>query len=286
MKFGSDSAAAWVFLSPSLIGFAVFYLVPFGMALLESLLNRTPEIAYAGLDHYRGLLDSASFRKAAANSLYFTAVSVPVLIGLSLALAMLVNGSVFARRWLQTSIVLPLVVPVASVVTFWRVMTDWDGGLNGWLDKEGVNRIDWMNSEWSMAVIAAIFIWKNLGYMMILFLAALQGIPRSYYETARIEGAGELRAFARITIVYLRPTMLFVVLISIINSFKVFRETYLIAGDYPYDRMYLLQHYMNNTFMSLDLPKLSAASVLMVGCIAMLVSGLLARERRFQRDME
>ncbi|MNI49405.1 hypothetical protein D3C73_1040150 [compost metagenome] len=89
-----------------------------------------------------------------------------------------------------------------------------------------------------------------------------------------------------ITLVYLTPTMIFVVLISIINSFKVFRETYFLAGDYPYDRIYMLQHYMNNMFFSLDIQKLTAAATLMVGYILMLVFILLAVERRFQSFME
>ena len=97
-----------------------------------------------------------------------------------------------------------------------------------------------------------------------------------------MEGAGRIRQLFHITLVYLTPTFFFVVLISIINSFKVFRETYLLAGDYPYDSIYLLQHYMNNLFLSLDIQKLTAAATLMVACLVLLVSGLLRIEGRFR----
>ena len=98
-------------------------------------------------------------------------------------------------------------------------------------------------------VIIVVYLWKNIGYNVILFLAGLQRIPQDYYETAQIEGAGRLRQFGSITLVYLTPTMFLVVIMSIINSFKVFRETYLIAGDYPHDSIYMMQHYMNNMFV-------------------------------------
>lgn len=143
-----------------------------------------------------------------------------------------------------------------------------------------------MKSDWARGVLSVVYLWKNLGYNMILFLAGLQGIPKDYYETADLEGAGPFRKLIGITLVYLTPTMFFVVLMSIMNSFRIFRETYLIAGDYPHDSIYMLQHYMNNMFLSLDVQKLTAAAALMVCCILVIVSGMLAMERQFRRFME
>ncbi|QGQ97625.1 sugar ABC transporter permease [Paenibacillus psychroresistens] len=281
-----DGAAAMMFLAPSLLGFALFYAVPFAISIYYSFTDRVIGGKFVGFANYKELLLSSSFRKAAANTLLFTGISVPILMVLSLVLALLLNQRLWLRNWLQTSFVLPLVVPVASIVTIWQIFVDWNGSLNAILHTIGLLRIDWMNSNWSMAVLVLIYIWKNIGYNMILFLAGLQTIPQSYYETARIEGASRLRQLFGITLVYLIPTMFFVILISIINSFKVFRETYMLAGDYPYDRIYMMQHYMNNMFFSLDIQKLSAAASLMVGCIVILVSVLLRFERRFQDNLE
>ncbi|RAV23046.1 carbohydrate ABC transporter permease [Paenibacillus contaminans] len=283
---GKDGTAALIFLAPSAAGFILFYLIPFGMGIVYSFTDSTIGGVFVGFDNYSALLESKSFHKAAANTLLFTGVSVPLLIFLSLTLAILLNRRLYLRNWLQTSFVLPLVVPVASIVMIWQIFFDWNGTLNAWLNGLGLGRVDWMQSDGSMAVLAFLYIWKNIGYDMILFMAGLQAIPASYYETARIEGAGKLRQFYYITLVYLTPTMIFVVLISIINSFKVFREAYFLAGDYPYDRIYTLQHYMNNMFLSLDIQKLTAAASLMVVGILALVFALLGAERRFQSHME
>ncbi|WP_059043163.1 carbohydrate ABC transporter permease [Paenibacillus rubinfantis] len=277
-----ESAAVMLFLAPSVLGFSVFYLIPFVLGISQSLTNRTLGGHFTGLTNYAELLASGSFRKAAANTLLFTSISVPLLIVLSLGLALLINKGPFFRQGLQTALILPLVVPVASVVLVWQIFVDWNGTLNAWLDHAGHSRVDWLQSGASMGVLVVLYLWKNLGYNLILFLAGLQQIPRDYYETARIEGAGRWHQFTRITLVYLTPTLFFVVLISIINSFKVFRETYLLAGDYPFDRIYILQHYMNNMFAALEIQKLTAAATLMVLCIAILVTVLLSLERRFR----
>lgn len=285
-KLRQDWTVAALFLAPSLIGFSIFYLVPFGVGFLYSFQDRTVDGSFVGLDNYNTLLASSSFRKAATNTFLFTSVSVPLMILVSLLLAQLLNKKLFFRNWLQTAFVLPLVVPVASIVMIWQMVFDWNGTLNAWLQNFNVERIDWMKSEWSIGVLAIVYTWKNIGYNIILFLAGLQSIPKDYYETADIEGAGRFHKWFHITLVYLTPTMVFVVLMSIINSFKVFRETYLIAGDYPHDRIYMLQHYMNNMFLSLDVQKLTAAAVLMVVCILIFVIMMLAVERRFRNSME
>ncbi|WP_152391764.1 carbohydrate ABC transporter permease [Paenibacillus guangzhouensis] len=281
-----DWKIAILFLAPSLIGFATFYLIPFVMGFFYSFQDRTIDGSFVGLYNYRQLLSSGSFRKAAANTFLFTSISVPLIIILSLLLALLLNQKLFIRNWLQTTFVLPLVVPVASIVMVWQVLFDWNGTVNSWLQGMHIGRIDWMNSDWSMGVLILVYIWKNIGYNMILFLAGLQSIPKDYYETADIEGAGRWHQFVHITIVYLTPTMFFVVIMSIMNSFKVFRETYLIAGDYPHDRIYMLQHYMNNMFLSLDIQKLTAAANVMVGGILILVSFMLVNERRFRKFID
>ncbi|BFT72225.1 carbohydrate ABC transporter permease [Paenibacillus sp. P36] len=283
---GKESIAPWIFLAPSAVGFILFYIIPFGMGIVYSFTDATIGGSFVGFDNYSALLTSRSFHKAAMNTSLFTSISVPLLILFSLVLAILLNRQLTIRSWLQTSFVLPLVVPVASIIMIWQIFVDWNGALNAWLHSHNWARIDWMQSDGSIGVLVILYIWKNVGYDMILFLAGLQAIPVSYYESARMDGASRLRQFVHITLVYLTPTMIFVVLISIINSFKVFRETYLLAGDYPYDRIYMLQHYMNNMFFSLDIQKLTAGATLMVGCILILVFVLLAVERRFQSFME
>lgn len=281
-----DSAIAFLFLAPSLVGFALFYVIPFVMGFNYSLQDNVVDGSFVGVDNYKELMESSSFRKAINNTLLFTGVSVPLIIALSLLFALILNQKIFMRKGLQTAFVMPLVVPIASIVMIWQILFDWNGTLNKWLQDMSIDRIDWMKSEWSMGVLIFVYMWKNIGYNIILFLAGLQSIPRDYYETADIEGAGKFHKLLHITLVYLTPTMFFVTLMSILNSFKVFRETYLIAGDYPHDRIYMLQHYMNNMFMSLDIQKLTAAATLMVAGILLLVSAMLYIERRFRHFID
>ncbi|NIK75073.1 multiple sugar transport system permease protein [Paenibacillus castaneae] len=281
-----DSAIALLFLAPSLVGFALFYFIPFVMGFFYSLQDNVVDGSFVGVDNYKELLESSSFRKAINNTLLFTGVSVPLIIALSLLLALILNQKIFFRKGLQTAFVMPLVVPIASIVMIWQILFDWNGTLNKWLQDMSIDRIDWMKSDWSMGVLIFVYVWKNIGYNIILFLAGLQSIPSDYYETADIEGAGRFPKLLHITMVYLTPTTFFVTLMSILNSFKVFRETYLIAGDYPYDRIYMLQHYMNNMFMSLDIQKLTAAATLMVAGILLLVSAMLYVERRFRQFID
>lgn len=281
-----DAAVAWIFLVPSGIGFSLFYLIPFAQGVIQSFVDGSGDSRSVSLDHYRELLASGSFRNATLNTFYLSAVCVPIMLAVSLGLAMLLNKPLYLRKWLRTAYVMPLVVPVASIILIWQILFDWNGSLNLWLSDLGQSRVDWMKTEAARNVVILIYIWKNMGYNIILFLAGLQQIPKDYYETAQVEGAGRWWQLRSITLVYLTSTTFFVTIMSIINSFKIFRETYLIAGDYPHDSIYMLQHYMNNMFMELDIPKLTAAATLMVGGILVIVAVLFGLESRHRRFME
>lgn len=284
-QLNNDGKVAAFFLLPSLIGFSLFYLIPFVMGTIYSFKDGAVGGSFVGLFNYKELLASASFLKAATNTFWFTAINVPLVIGISLIVALCLHQTVMFKNAIISSFILPIVVPVASIVMLWQILFDWNGTINLWMVKMGFSQIDWMKSDWSIVVVSLVYLWKNIGYNMIIFLAGLQNIPKDYYEIAEMEGAGRFFKFRQITLVYLTPTMFFVLLMSIINSFKVFRETYLIAGDYPYDRIYMIQHYMNNMFASLNVQKLTAAASLMVLCILILVFIFFVIERRYRKFM-
>jgi multiple sugar transport system permease protein len=121
---------------------------------------------------------------------------------------------------------------------------------------------------------------------MILFMSAIAGIPRDIVEVAELEGASSWYTFLHIKLRYLSPTILFVTILSIISSFKMFREVYLLTGDHPYESMYLLQHFMNNTFKSLDYQKLSSAAVLLSLVMIVIIGILFVIERKYGEDVE
>ena len=153
------------------------------------------------------------------------------------------------------------------MVLLWKLMFDRSGFVNGILHLCGLHAVDWMNTGASFAVLVFSYIWKNLGYTMILWLAGLASVPQSVYEAAEMDGAKKSVQFFKITLPLIRPMIFTIVVLSFLNSFKVFREAYLVAGNYPQEDIYLLQHLFNNWFLSLSVDKMAAASVLLAGVI-------------------
>ena len=177
-------------------------------------------------------------------------------------------------------------VPIASIVLIWEVLFHNNGVVNEWITALGGTAVDWFKSEYSQVTIVLLYLWKNIGYNMILFMSALAEIPQDVLEAAQLDGAGAVRTFFRIRLPYLSSTVLFVTILSVINSFKVFREVYLLTGDYPYNALYMLQHFMNNTFRSLDYQKLSCAAILMGAVMIVIIGVLFFIDRRLGRDIE
>ena len=151
----------------------------------------------------------------------------------------------------------------------------YNGTANEILTLFGAAPVDWLKSDFSQIVVILLFLWKNLGYNMILFMSALSAIPVDVLEVAQLEGASDMQIFFKIKLRYLSSTMVFVTLMSVINSFKIFREVYLLTGDYPYDTLYMLQHFMNNVFGRLEYQKLSAAAIIMALAVSVIIAVLL-----------
>ena len=271
---------------PSLVGVLIFFLIPFGIVVYYSLINNPVMKDYVGLENYKSLMQNSAFRKAARNTAFFSAVSVPLAVVLSLGLAVLLERSIPGKSILRTFFLSPLMVPTASVVLVWQVLFHSHGTVNQVAEMFGGEPVDWLKSSKGQLVIILMFLWKNIGYNMILFMAALSGIPRDMLEVAELEGAGAWYRFVHIKLRYLSPTILFVFILSLINSFKIFREVYLLTGNYPFDRLYMLQHFMNNTFNKLDYQKLSAAAVLFAAIMIVIMAILLIIENIFGKDVE
>jgi len=258
-----------IFLIPSLTGVLIFFLLPFLVVIYYSLIYSVVDTEFVGLYHYIRLFENSAFRKAVFNTVTFSLAAVPLAVILGLLLAMLLSAKLPFISTFRTIFITPLMVPVASIVLIWQVIFHYNGALNELVALFGTAPIDWLKSDYSQVVIVVLYLWKNVGYNMILFMAALSNIPTDVLEVATLEGCGEWKKFWYIKLRYLSSSIVFVSILSLINSFKVFREVYLLTDEYPYDTLYLLQHFMNNTFESLDYQKLSAAAILM--CLVMIV---------------
>lgn len=275
-----------LYLLPSIIGVALFFVLPFLVVIYYSLIDNPISGNFVFLDNFISLLKNKAFRMAAGNSLTFSFTAVPLAVVLALGIAFLLDKNIPGKSRIRTAFLSPMMVPIASVILIWQVLFHYNGLVNEWLMKLGVARIDWLKSEYAPAVVVILFIWKNLGYNMILFMAALANIPREVVEVAELESATKWQIFWHLKVRYLSSSILFVTILSLINSFKVFREVYLLTGDYPYESLYMLQHYMNNMFRSLDYQKLSAAAIIMSLFMIVLIGILFFAENVVGKDLD
>ena len=262
-------------------GILVFFLIPFADTVRRSFYDARGK-NYIGLDGYGSVLGNRAFQLAASNTAKFIAVCIPLLLLVSLVIALLIRAARPRGRAFKTTYLLPMAVPVASIVLLWQVLFHQNGLMNSILTDLGAQPLDFMGSSAAFWVLVFTYLWKNSGYDMVLWLAGLDGIPGSLYEAARVDGANAWQCFRFITMPGLMPTVGLVTIISLLNGFKVFREAYLVAGAYPHDSVYLLQHLFNNWFQNLDISRLCAAAVLL--CIVLL--GIILLLQRFIDDTE
>ena len=258
------------FVLPSLIGVAVFTLLPFLDVILRSFQSAISR-DFIGVNNYIDIFNNSAFKLAASNTIRFVLICIPLLLSLSLVIAVVLNKFTEASKVLRTAFLIPMAVPIASVVLIWNIIFNEQGFLSAMLDKFNIAGQDWMSTGWAFWILVFSYIWKNLGFNIILWLAGLNSISKEIYESAKVDGANNFQCFTKITLPCLKPTLYTVAVLSLLNSFKVFREAYLVAGDYPDKSMYLLQHLFNNWFRELDFSKMAAASVLMAAIIFILI---------------
>ena len=258
-----------LFVLPSLIGVCIFVLIPFLDVIRRSFLEAVNS-RWVGIQNYLTVFTNPAFLLAGKNTLRFVGICIPLLIVLSLSIAAFLNRQA-AGGILKTCFLLPMAIPVASVVLLWRVLFHNSGLLNHLLHSLGYAGTDWMNTGFAFWILVISYLWRNLGYNIVLWMAGLSSLPVSLYEAARVDGAGSFQCFLKITMPGLMPTLFTISVLSLLNSFKVFREGYLVAGDYPHESMYLLQHLFNNWFRDLSLDKMAAGAVTCAAVIFALV---------------
>lgn len=259
-----------LFLIPSFAGECVFWIVPYLDVIRRSFFSAVSG-EFTGIRNYETIFENQAFRLAAGNTLMFFLVCIPLLVALSLLIAVLFTKQKKAMQLQKSMFLLPMAIPVASVVLLWKVMFHRNGLLNHLLALLSIQGVDWMNTEASFGVLVVSYLWRNLGYDIVLWVAGLGTIPAALYEAARVDGAGEWKCFISITLPNLLPSLFTIVVLSLLNGFKVFREAYLVAGDYPQENMYLLQHLFNNWYRDLSVDKMAAAAVVTGGVILGLI---------------
>lgn len=265
----AENRAAFLFLLPNILGFALFSLIPtfasFGISFLDWGLLNSP--SFTGLANYVELLKDPVFWLTLKNTALYSFVKVPLNLILSLLLAILLNKQLHGRNFFRSIAFLPSVCSSVAVALIWSPLLESSssGLVNHFLSFFGVDVIPFLvSTEWAMPSVIFVGLWKELGYFMVIFLAGLQGIPRSYYEAAAIDGASNRAVFFNITIPLISPTTFFALTTSLIGSFQIFDLTSVLTKGGPANATNTLVMYIyQNGFQFFRMGYASALSLIL-----------------------
>lgn len=249
-RLHKERRAFAAFLAPSFIGVMIFVLLPFVDVIQRSFMT-VMSGKFVGLDNYEKVFTNQAFILAVKNTLHFIGTAIPLLVLLGLAAA-LVLSKIKEISIIKSLYLFPMAMPTATVVIVWRMF--------------------FFKQDFNSLVIS--YLWKNTGYTIVLWLAGIAAIPNELIEAARVDGANRWKCFIFVKLPCLKGSVYTIVVLSFLNSVKIYREAYLVAGSYPGQDIYLIQHTFNNWYVNLDFDKLAAATVV-VGSVLFVVIILL-----------
>jgi multiple sugar transport system permease protein len=227
---------------PLIIGFLLFYLIPMIGSVRYAFMRSAFDHSFAGLDNFAATINNEYFRLSIKNTLDILLMGVPLLMVVAMILALLIQAmGNDVPALLQAALIMPMLVPSAAISSVFGKMYFSD----------------------PRAALLAIFVWKNSGILMLVYISAFSSIPHEIYEAATLDGAGKVRAFFAMTLPMMAGPLLFSMILAASYNLRLFREAYLMYGAYPDNSIYLVQHYMNNHFNKLNYQSLTAAAILL-----------------------
>lgn len=248
-------------LLPSLCGFLAFFVVPFFYSFSYAFTENAFTRRFVGFDNFAALFQNEYFRLAMRNTLLFTLAAVPAVMGLALLLALLLARFSGKLPLVESAFFLPVFLPSATIVMLWNA---------------------YCADVPPFPSLLLLFLWKYGGLNVMLFLTALVTMDREVLDAAKIDGAGFLRQTWSVTLPSIAPTLFFTFILSVVNSLKIFRESYLLYGDYPDESVYMLQNYLNNHFLKLNYQNISAAAIFFAVIVYTVVAVVLRWERKYE----
>lgn len=268
--------AFFLFLAPSFLGVLLFVLIPFLDVFKRSFTTAVTN-QFNGIQNYKTIFTNQAFLLAVKNTFRFTMVCIPLLVIIGLIIAMPLS-KLKSAGIVKSLYLFPLAMPTATIVIVWKMFFYKQGFLNLFLTRLGeltglwgeVHK-DYLGSSAAFWVLIFSYVWKNTGYTVVLWLAGILGIPNEMLEATRVDGASEWQSFLKIVLPNLKGSLYTIVILSFLNSFKIYREAYLVAGAYPEQDIYLLQHLFNNWFVNLDFDKMAAAAVCVGGFLFIVI---------------
>ena len=276
----------YLLIAPLALGCLVFYLIPFLLVLhfsFSSARDQAPQ--WSGLNNYISLMNNNSFIVAFGNTMRFLAAALPLIMVLAYAIALLMQKHANKHKLLKSVFLFPYIMPVVGAVILVELLFADSGLIPSIANALGLPLVDWLGGPAAFGVVLLLYLWKNTGYSVILLLAGLVTIPEEQYSAADLDGASGWQKFFYITTPQMWYSVFFAIIFSLINAFKCFREIFLIGGTHPNENIYMLQHFLNNSFENLNYAKLSVASVLLLVVVLVVFAvfyGFVRRKEAFR----
>ncbi len=271
---------AWLFLLPGLAGLLIFYIIPFVGGIWYSVTDGTVQNAFVGINNYVSVWNNVMFQLGLRNTMELSLVCAPLLFVLSFVLAAGLHRIRPAGGFFRASVLMPYLMPSSAILMIWLLWFDFGGPVNHLMTALGGSRIDWLSGGELRVPVVLMFLWKNLGFCLVIFLSALQSIPESLYEYATLEGASFMRQTFGITLPLVIPSAFLVAIMSFVSAFRIFKEVYFIAGAYPVDPLYTLQNYMNNMYNNLNYQNVTTAAYIFAVIVFVLFGILFLSQRK------
>lgn len=266
-----------LFVLPSLVGVIIFYIIPFISSTFYCFTTGVVDRQFVGISNFIKLFYNEAYSLAVKNTVLIVGLAMPILCGLAILLALIIEKNLRRYRSLQGWLLIPMALPTASMVLVWRAIFDTNGILSALVGRQN----DWLNSDGALFIVIGLIVWKNLGYDILLIISSLLTLPREYEEAASVEGASGVKIALKIKLPLLVPMLFFMGIISLLNCLKIFREVYLLEGDYPNKNIYMLQHFMNNNFKNLNYEMLTTAAFILYVIIFVIIYFITKWQQRY-----
>ena len=276
----------YLFIAPLLLGCLVFTGIPFVLVMRYSVFQGAGvRMRFVGLENYAQAFQNSSFALAFGNSMRFLAAGLPLVMAAAYLTALLLKSQAKKYALLKSVLLFPYIMPVAATVLLAEGIFGKAGGLDWLLSLLGLPGANWLDGPLGFWAAVLLYLWKSTGYAVILLLAGLVTIPEEQYESAQLDGASAFQKFRYITTPQMWYPVFFALIFSLINAFKCFREIFLIGGQHPSDSLYMLQHFINNSFENLNYANLSVSSILLLAVILLFFGvfyGFVSRKERYR----
>ena len=273
------------FLLPGLAGLLLFYVAPFFGGIWYSLTDGSFENTFVGFRNYTAVWQNPMFQLGLKNTLELSLICAPLLFLLSFVISVVVNRMRPAGSVFRNTALLPYLMPSSAVLIIWLLWFDYGGPVNHLITALGGSRIEWLQGAPLRFPVVLLFLWKNMGFCIVIFLAALQAIPVSLYEYATLEGASFPRQAFTITLPLIVPSAFLVFILCWVNAFRIFKEVYFIGGAYPDEPIYTLQNYMNNMYSKLNYQNVTTAAYSFAVIVFVLFGLMFWLQNRAQRGL-